>query len=410
MVYLPNPTVKINGRDYTDVSVGEISISRGRDTVYAQANPASARVELIDVGALTRFSVGVPIEISMLFPAIEWELLADSWDGLANTWEGIFGDLVPGFIRPVFTGTVSDWDADAIAAQNEPVMRYQVQAVGPLATLNRRNIFFDGRVAENDGERAEAILTAALGSAVVDPTIIDDGVFGLAELDADDSGYSALQLLQEAAASAEGVIFETPDGRIGYADSARRFNQSEFLEIPFGEVQVGGLSVSSSLGDVTNVVTVEYSGGAITRRDDVSIAQFGEQDTTIQTDLVSEGAAEAFAGAFLQRHSTPSVSLGLLAFNLRNMDRDIREAVLDSNTNRGIVLTDVPRRVGFRNFEGFIEGVEIRMNRFEAELGLLVSDAVLSTGDMRWNVVPPAVTWDTVEPANLVWNDARVVG
>ena len=410
MVYLPNPTVTINGRDYTDNSVGQITISRGRDTVYAQPNAGAATIELIDTGALTRFSVGVPIQISMLFPAIEWDLLADTWAGLGDTWELVFGPLVPGFIRPVFTGTVSDWDADAVAAQNEPIMRYRVQAVGPLATLNRRNVLFDGRIAEDDGERVEAVLTAALGTAVVDPSIIDDGVFALAGLDADDSGYSALELVRDAAASAQGVVFETEDGRIGYQNADARFNETEFLQIPFGEVQVGGLSVSSALGDVTNVVTVEFDGGAVTVDDPVSIERFGEQDETISTSLESEAAALGFASAFLQRHSTPSVSLGLLAFNLRNMDRDLRLEVLESNVNRGIVLSDVPARVGFRNFEGFIEGVEIRMNRFEAELGLLVSDSVLSTGDMRWLVVPPGVTWDTVEPAGLVWNDARVVG
>lgn len=409
MVYLPNPTVKIDGRDYTNVSVGEVTISRGRNTVYDQPNAGSATVELIDVGALTRFSVGVDIEISMLFPAIEWELLEDSWDGLTNKWEGIFGPLVPGFIQPVFTGTVSDWSADAIKAQDQPIMRYSVQAVGPLALLNVRNIFFAGRQAEDDGERVEQILTAALGSAV-DPTIIDEGVFGLGELDADDKGFDALGLLRETAVSAQGVIFETQDGRIGYQNADARFDETDFLEIPFGEVTVGGLTVSSALGDVTNVVTVEFDGGAVTVSDQVSIDRFGERDFSVTTTLVNEAAALGFASAFLQRHSTPSVSLGALGFNLRNMDKDIRLSVLESNVNRGLLLTGVPPRVGFRNFEGFIEGIEIRMTQFEAELTVLVSDSVLSTGDMRWLVVPPAVTWETVEPAGLVWNDSRVIG
>lgn len=409
MVYLPNPSVKIDGRDYTNVSVGEVSISRGRNTVYDQPNAGSATVELIDIGALTRFSVGVDIEISMLFPDIDWALLSDSWAGLFDTWVDIYGPLIPGFIEPVFTGVVSDWDADVVASQGDPIVRYKVQAVGPLATLNRRKILFDGRAAEDDAERVEAILTAALGSAV-DPTIIDDGVFALAALDADDSGYDGLGLLRDTATSAQGVIFETRDGRVGYDNADKRFDESLFLEVPFGEVQVGGLSVSSALGDVTNVVTVEFVGGAVTVRDEVSVDRFGEQDSTITTTLASEAAAEGFASTFLKRHSTPSVSLGVLSFNLRNMDRDIRESLLDSTLNRGLLLTGVPSRVGFRNFEGFVEGVEIRMGQFEAELGVLVSDAVLSTGDMRWLVVPPDVTWGTVEPADLVWNDARTIG
>lgn len=408
-MYLPNPTVTIAGRDYTGDAVGSVLIRRGRDTVYTQADAGIATVQLIDVGTLTRFDVGADVEVSMLFPAIEWELLEDSWAGLGNTWDRVFGPLAPGFIRPVFTGTLADWRAEAIATGNEPVMSYRLQCIGPLATLNRRTVFFDGRAAEKDGPRAEAIITAALGTAFVDPTIIDDGVFDLAAIPASDSGYSALGLLKETASSAEGVLFETRQGGIGYADSDRRFGTTEFLELPFAQVAVGGFSVASSLSDVTNVVTVDFATGSVTRSDQDSIDVFGEQDSRLSTTLELEATAEQFADLFLERHSTPSISLGRLAFNLRNIDPDIREALLEANTNTGILLSGIPRRVGFRNFEGFIEGLDIRISRFEAELGLFVSDVVLSTGDMRWSIVPPAVTWATVEPETLTWNEARTI-
>jgi hypothetical protein len=408
-MWLPNPTVTINGQDYTGVSVNQVTIRRGRDTVYNQANAGVANIELIDIGTLTRFEVGSDLQISMLFPAIEWELLADSWAGLGETWDGAFGPLAPGFIEPVFTGVVSDWDADAIAARDNPVMRYRVTGIGPLATLNRRNIFFDGRVAENDGERAEAILTAALGTAVVDPSIIDAGVFDLAAIDAAENGYKALELLSNTGQSAEGVLFETKDGRIGYADADRRFATTDFVEVPFASVEVGRLSVSSQLADVTNVVTVSYDGGAVTVSDAESIAIFGEQDTSISTTLASEAQALTFADLYLQRHLAPSVSLGRLGLNLRNMDPDLRVELLNADVNTGILLTNIPRRVGFRNFEGFVEGVELVFSQFEARIGLFVSDGVLSTGDMRWAVVPPGIIWDEVEPPTLIWDDARVI-
>jgi hypothetical protein len=405
-MWLPNPTVTINGQDYTGVSVGEVHIRRGRDTVYTQANAGHAAIELIDIGTLTRFDVGSTLEVSMLFPAIEWELLADEWAGLGATWDRAFGPLAPGFIEPVFTGTVSDWTADAVAARDQPIFRYKVQAVGPLATLNRRTIFFDGRSQENDGQRVEAALTAALGTAVVDPTIIDSGVFDIAALDAEETGYSALSLVKQTAQSAEGVIFETRDGKIGYADSDRRFSETDFLELPFASVQIGGLSVASNLADITNVVTVEFDGGAVTRTADTSIDVFGEQDTRLSTSLALEATAEAFADLFLERHSTPSISLGRLSFNLRNLDPDIREQLLQANTNRGIVLTGLPARLGFLTFTGFVEGLDLRFSEYAAEIGLLVSDLVLSTGDTRWTVVPLTLQWDDVDPT-LEWQNAR---
>lgn len=408
-MWLPNPTVTINGADYTGVSVGHVNIRRGRDTVYSQAQAGYASVELIDIGTLTRFDVGSDLQVSMLFPAIEWELLADSWSGCGDAWDGIFGPLAPGFIEPVFTGVISDWNADAIAARDEPVMRYRVQAVGPLSVLNRRTVLFDGRVQENDGERVTAILTDALGTALVDPTIIDAGVFQIAALGSADAGYSALSLMQETAQSAEGVMFETRDGKIGYADSDRRFGETDFLELPFAQVRVGSLTVASSLSDITNVVTVEFDGGSVTKSDATSIDVFGEQDSRRSTTLASESVAEDFADLFLERHKSPSVSLGKIGFSLRNLDADVRTELLEANTNRGIVVTGIPARVGFTRFQGFVEGVELRFSEFEAEIGLLVSDVVLSTGDVRWSVVPAAVTWENVEPAGLQWQDARSV-
>jgi hypothetical protein len=62
--------------------------------------------------------------------------------------------------------------------------------------------------------------------------------------------------------------------------------------------------------------------------------------------------------------------------------------------------------LGFRRFTGFIEGIDLRFSEFEAEIGLLVSDVVLSTGDVRWSVVPATLIWDDVD-ATLEWQDAR---
>jgi hypothetical protein len=99
-----------------------------------------------------------------------------------------------------------------------------------------------------------------------DPALIDGGVYGLVALGSADAGYSALQVVQDAGASAKGLLFETADGFVGYADADRRPANAAagFLDVPFAVLDVGGVSVSSSLADLTNRVSVEYgvrSGG-----------------------------------------------------------------------------------------------------------------------------------------------------
>jgi hypothetical protein len=374
-------SVSIDGRDYTGNAVGLISVRRGRDSVYDQTQAGFASVELLDVDGLVTFQVGEPLTITLL-----------------NT----LGDAIP-----LFSGTVSDWDSEVTRIRADVLVTYRVQAVGPLASLNRRTIFFDGRAGENDGARVEAALTAALGTAFVDPTIIDAGVFNLAALGTADAGYSALQVAQDAASDTEGVLFETPDGRIGYADSDRRLGTTDFRQISWSLVSVDGVRVSSQLADVTNEYTVEFEGGAVTRSSPTSIDVFGLLAKRQRTRLADLSAAEQVADLFIQRHETPSRQLGRLEFNLRGVPGIVRDFLLGTNTNDGIVLTGIPNRLGFTRFNGFVEGIDLNLNPDRASVGLLVSDEVLSTGDIRWSVVPAAVTWATVEPADLEWQNAR---
>ena len=406
--YVIEPTVRVGAIDYTGDTIERVSIRRGRDTVYAQTQAGYASFELIDVDGLTQPGVGQTVEFTVR-----------SSTGNADTL--------------LFTGLLSDWDAEAIPTGGRPVVRYRLQAVGPLARLNRRTVFFDGRDQETDGARVAAAIgegTARsyeevstslrysdVGAAVTydtfdagAPDLLDPGVFQIAALDPSESGYSALQVAGEAGSSAEGVLFETADGFIGYADSNRRSTAAAadaFARLPFAEVSTAGVAVTQKFADVTNRVTVEFAGGAVTETLQQSVDVFGEVlASRLSTNLANQSAAEQRAEVFLERHSDRTRQLGRLEFNLRGVRADIRDVLLGLNTNSPIVLTGVPSNLGFTRFAGFVEGVDITFSEFEANIGLLVSDEALSTGAVRYSVVPETVAWEDVDPT-LKYEDAR---
>jgi hypothetical protein len=308
---------------------------------------------------------------------------------------------------------------------------YRVQAVGPIAKLNRRSVLFAGRPVETDGERVEAAISAGLAQAWeetagswddvdpattwdtfdsgFDPALIDPGIFNLAALGVSDSGYSALSVAQEAANSGNGALFETPTGFIGYSDADRRLTTAEddFTAVPFTSISIDGLSVTQDLADVTNRVTVEFDGGATTATDDDSLIEFGLLATRISTILVNLSNAEDYADLFLERHAAPTANIGRLAVNLRGIGDSLRDLMLTANTGTPVVLTGLPARANLGDqFAGFIEGIDIRASRFEAEVGFLLSAESLSTGPVRWSVIPQTLTWDDIDPA-LEWQDAR---
>jgi hypothetical protein len=412
MTYLPNPTVTINGEDYTGRTIGEVSISRGRDTVYANPAAGYASVELIDVTAGSLgFQAGAPISVTV--------------------------DDSAGNPVPVFRGIVADWQSNVTATGGEPVVTYRLQAVGPLAILNRRAVLFAGRGQELDGARVLAALTEALpviwaefsltrtwaemGETTwatvdpgFDPALIDPGVYELVALAAADDGYRALQVVSDAGDSAKGLLFETPDGFVGYADSDRRAAnaQTGFLTVPFEVLSVDGLSLASALADVTNRVFVEYGAAdVVTDEDLASIVRFGLQETRLRTLLAREEDAEARAEDILFSRSRPPVELQEVTVNLRGLSDDtLRDALLAVNSNDAVRVTGLPEKVGFglQGFRGFVEGVRLRVSEFQADVSLLVSDENLSFGSVLWAQVDATIAWQDVDGA-LVWADARRV-
>jgi len=410
MSYLPNPTVTINGQDFTGRTVESLSVNRGRDTVYAQPRAGYASVEIIDV---TDGSLGFEVGASLIIRIQD----------------------ASGTPRRIFTGLVSDFTSEVIPARDEPVVRYRVQAVGPLAILNRRNVLGGGRPEESDGDRVLAALTAGLLRswqefstvttwaevdsettwATIDPgfgpALIDPGAFDLEPLAASDGGYGALAVTSEAGESAKGLLFETVGGLIGYADANRRPANAAagFLDIPFASVSVGGLRTSSSLSDLTNRVTVEFgSDDAVTAQDDFSIGRFGLQERNLRTILANQVNAETRADDFLFAHSRPSVEIEQVTLNLRGIELPLLDSLLDVDINDAIRLTGLPAKLGLLGFRGFVEGITLRVSQVDAECTLMISDEALSFGSVLWGQVGATIAWEDVDPA-LVWADARRV-
>lgn len=410
MTYLPNPTVTIAGVSFTGRTVDSLSVRRGRDTVYAAPQAGFASVALLDTGGMVEPVVGDQVVLTV-----------DDSSSVA---------------QPLFSGFVSDWQSEVVSLGGSVLVRYRVQVVGLLARLNRRQVLAAGRPSELDGARVLAALTAGLPTpwgefstlttwadvaadvtwATVDPgfnaALVDPGAFTLTALDSADAGYSALGVVQDAGESAKGLLFETADGFVGYADADRRPANAAagFLDVPFGVLDVGGVSVSQSLSDLTNRVTVEFgTDESVTQEDTFSIGRFGLQETALQTSLVNLANAEARAEDFLFSHSAPRRELEQLTVNLRSgLSGVLLDALVGIGPNDALEVTGAPLSVLPGGFRGFVEGVEWRVNDFEAVVILLVSDESLSFGSVLWGQVAATIAWQDVDIA-LTWADARRV-
>jgi len=396
----PVPSVLLNGVEVSSSAVGQVTVKRGRDSVYVEPSASYASVNF-------RSESGVPVTIGDRLTL----RLADSV-GTATT---------------VFSGRVSDVDLQVVPVGSGTLAGYRVTAVGPLAGANRRQTLAGGRPVELDGERVLAALIAALGltweelplgttwddvegtwdnfTGPIAVDEIDQGVYDIAALGSADAGYSALSVVQEAAFSGDGVLYENRFGQIGYADAARRANTlfgGTAIAVPVSALKADGLSASSSLSELANRAIVTYEGGVEQADIPESIVQFGLFVRRLDTQLTSQSEALNRAERFVEEHSLPVFKADSFSLLLNSQTDSLRDELLTVEPNDLIVFDGMPAQFGFGRLTAFVEGIEWRFDDQTAEVRLFASDERLSVGGVWFGRVTSTLEWGDVD-ADLEW-------
>jgi hypothetical protein len=398
----PEPAVLIDGADFTDQTIGEIVVRRGRDSVYVEPSASYASVTLRSIGD------GLPLAVGSRF-----EITLNSFLGARET---------------LFSGRISDVDVSVTKAQQN-IAGYRVTAVGPLAGANRRQVLASGRDEELDGERALAAVIDALSATYEEQSFtltwaiaqgawedfigavaldeFDSGVFQLSALDPADGGYSALSIAQEAAASGGGVLYENRFGQIAYADSARRgltLAAGDFYPIAGDILDLEGMNASSSLSELANRVLVNWASGVVESEIAESIVRSGLFVQRFDTILASEEDAQNRADELVQNLSLPVFKADQFRLLLNNADGPLLDRLVRVEPNDGVDFFGLPDALGFSQLVAFVEGVEWRIGQFRVELGLFASDERLSVGGVWWGRVSGTLEWGDVD-VSLEWQD-----
>jgi hypothetical protein len=218
-VFTPDWRVKINGTTVTAITLVNLTITSGRQTIYEQPDASYCNVSLI-----TDPSQSVPYEIN---DSVTIEVKKSD-----NSYVNLFG----GFLSDI---AIIVTNAGTIQARQE----IRIVALGAIARLARSN-FVGNLSANNDGDQMLEVLEGVLlaswnevpGSLTWDnyePTTQwqDAENTGLGEIDTPgDYSLAALSNLDQSVYSLAtqisnsglGYFYEDSQGRIGYADSTHR--------------------------------------------------------------------------------------------------------------------------------------------------------------------------------------------
>ena len=403
--------VTIEGVEYTDVVLANLSISSGRTNIYTQAQAGYCTINLINLnlGAIT----------------------AEINDAVSIQVKDTSGTFVPIFGGSIVDVAVTVSQAGSVAITQE----ITITALGALARLQKA--LTDGVLSvDYDGDQIYTILSdllvnnwsevpAALTWATYTPateTWADAQNTGLGEIDRPgnyelanrgSSQTITWNLVADLATSGLGYIYENAQGQISYADSTHRSTYLAtygYTELDANQALGRGIKIQTKAGDIRNDVSIVWKSGTKTATDSASIALYGKLAQQITTSLNHAVDAQSQADFYLTLRAQPQAFLETITFALTNpeLDNGDRDSLINVFMGQPISLANLPANMQSGNFLGFVEGWRFQASYNELSVTLIVSPLPFSLQAMEWQDVSVLEKFNTLS-GTLDYADALVV-
>ena len=412
-VFNPIWYVSINGVEYTDFILANLTATSGRSNVYEQAQAGYCNLKLYNIS-----QSNVEININ---------------DVVSIQLKDSTGTFIPIFGGSVVDVTIGITNAGSIGISQE----ITVLAVGALARLQKA--LTNGVLSkEFDGDQILDVLTDLLvnnwsevAPAVqwntYDPTttwataenaalgeIDTPGTYELAARSS--SRIDVYSLVSALATSGLGYIYESATGAISYADSSHRsiyLATNGYTDVSAAESIANGLQIVTRSGDIRNSITIKYGATSSSEKsatDPLSISQYGQLASIITTTLHNAVDAEDQADFYLGLRANPFPMLTSITFELTNPEIDDadRDALISIFMGLPLRISDLPLNMSSGTYLGFVEGWQFSANYNTVSVTALLSPLAFSLQAMQWDEVPIAEQWNTVS-GSLEWQDAIVV-
>lgn len=382
----------LGGGAAADVSclVDSVSLKYGREDTDSQPEAASCTLEMSWDSEATSLPGGLDIGASVL---VTTTLLGQ-----------------PAVTR--FAGQVTDisqgWEEAGEDTPDRVVA--QVMAMGMLANLGRRIVGDVPWPQQLDGARVSAIMAAA--GVVLSGATSDPGTVQILARDVD--SQAALDLAQEVASDAGGVLWATPAGDIRYADAQHRRGTLVALALDACDILVTPTWRRTTEGMV-NGVSIGYGvapdGGEqpryVAERAD-SKARYGEWELVTSTQLAAAADAQAMGLDLLTNNSHPVWVLGALPLDVVSLSAEDTAILLGLQMHDLVSVTGMPAAGSVPTSTSlWVEGWSESLAWGAHSLELVVSGYCRTAPAPRWDDVKPETTWDS---APGTWDDASCMG
>jgi hypothetical protein len=376
MTWNPNCTVIVDGVDFSSKTINSINVTYGRTSYWEQARSGTASVDIVNWDD-TDYAFEINDEIS---------ITVDNASATART---------------VFTGRVTNIATRMAAVGSiQEVAVITLTAVGPFAGMSRKLIGTGGFAKELDSDRMDQIFTdAGVSIDVVDtPGIYELTVISAFTADAYTTAAKYAQM-------ANGYIYETPEGEVGFANESRRsidVAANGYMEIPENYILWRSVSSNKSLGDILNSITLSYKNNqVVTASDATSEGLYGPLGASIATELEHMSEAQSLADKYVGLRSVPRLNMSSFTIQLDspNISSADLDDLLQMNMGKAVSIEGLPVPLIPNNYYGFVEGWNLAVSRNQAVISLTTSESSYSIQPTRWQDVSPTLAWNAVGAA-----------
>ena len=379
----PDWKIYIDGVEFTDVTLNNVSITSGRTDPFTQPYAGYASFELLN---LANSSYNFTINSIILIE-------------LKNSSNNYI---------PIFGGWISDYSIGVDIAGTGYVTTAKIYALGSLAKLNR---IIDANTLSEDleGNQILQLLETHLPQDWEDvpPALLwqnyqagvtwAEALSGIGNIDTgqytmigkNTDPVNLYSYITQIAQSANGIVYEDVNGNIAYDDYLHRqtyVSTNGWTSISANNANFAGISETIRIGDIRNKLTINYGNNAnssYTAEDATSQDDYGLYAATETYLLKNTTDAQSVATRYIKTRKNPYPRFEQITYQLANPELDDadRNALIGIFNGMPVQITDLPSNIADGEFFGFVEGWTFRSGVNSCSLTFFASPRQFSAVD-----------------------------
>ena len=372
MAWTPQPTITINGTNRKSITLHNVEISYGRTSVWEQSRASYARISILNN---TNTDYGFDM----------------------NQTVSIKVKNVAGTDVTIFTGKITS-TSNAIAGSGTigTSAIQTITAVGPFAQMSRKLIGGSAYPKEYDTDRMTRIFNEA---GVTIDTVDTPSIYEFQIRDGNTK--DAYTIAADYAQQADGYIYETATGTVGFANESRRFidqRDNGYLTIPNNYILWNSVSSEKTLADIMNSISLSYRAGNVSADDTTSQTTYGKVAGSVTTELHNSTDAQVQADRYLALRAYPRTSLSsfTIPIDSSNVSDANRDKFISMTMGKPIQITTLPIPIKNTTYKGMVEGYTFSINQYQMLMTLNTTDYTYSVTPTRWQDVLATTKWSDV--------------